>query len=212
MNVVMTGKGGFVEVQGTAEGAPFSAKQMESMLQLAQRRDPVAGGRAEARSRIVTGGALSWPPPTLRSCAKSRRYWMDRPGTSCRRATWGSIRPTSPTQRSSRTRLPRRVMPPLRTGTASARRRLGTVCGVAERRTRRAVGALCGLRRDRSEQQRGTAAAAVRRCQRRAHYTCVLVALRSAEDAEPIIVDAHWHGEIAQAPRGSGGFGYDPLF
>jgi XTP/dITP diphosphohydrolase len=48
--------------------------------------------------------------------------------------------------------------------------------------------------------------------QRRAHYTCVLVALRSAEDAEPIIVDARWHGEIAQAPRGSGGFGYDPLF
>ena len=48
--------------------------------------------------------------------------------------------------------------------------------------------------------------------QRRAHYTCVLVALRSAVDAEPIIVDARWHGEIAQAPRGSGGFGYDPLF
>lgn len=48
--------------------------------------------------------------------------------------------------------------------------------------------------------------------QRRAHYTCVLVAIRSAEDSEPIIVDARWHGEIAQAPRGSGGFGYDPLF
>ena len=47
---------------------------------------------------------------------------------------------------------------------------------------------------------------------RRAHYTCVLVAIRSAEDAEPIIVDARWHGEIAEAPRGSGGFGYDPLF
>ena len=48
--------------------------------------------------------------------------------------------------------------------------------------------------------------------ERRAHYTCVLVAIRSAEDAEPIIVDARWHGEIAQAPRGLGGFGYDPLF
>jgi XTP/dITP diphosphohydrolase len=48
--------------------------------------------------------------------------------------------------------------------------------------------------------------------ERRAHYTCVLVAIRSAEDAEPIIVDARWHGEIALAPRGSGGFGYDPLF
>ncbi len=48
--------------------------------------------------------------------------------------------------------------------------------------------------------------------ERRAHYTCVLVAIRSADDAEPIIVDARWHGEIAEAPRGSGGFGYDPLF
>jgi XTP/dITP diphosphohydrolase len=48
--------------------------------------------------------------------------------------------------------------------------------------------------------------------QRRAHYTCVLVAIRAADDAEPIIVDARWHGEITQAPRGSNGFGYDPLF
>lgn len=35
MNVVMTGGGGFVEVQGTAEGEPFTARQMDSMLQLA---------------------------------------------------------------------------------------------------------------------------------------------------------------------------------
>jgi ribonuclease PH len=36
MNVVMTGSGGFVEVQGTAEGAPFSAAEMQAMLALAQ--------------------------------------------------------------------------------------------------------------------------------------------------------------------------------
>jgi ribonuclease PH len=36
MNVVMTSSGGFVEVQGTAEGTPFTARQMESMLQLAK--------------------------------------------------------------------------------------------------------------------------------------------------------------------------------
>ncbi|MBL8379021.1 MAG: ribonuclease PH [Burkholderiales bacterium] len=35
MNVVMTGSGGFVEVQGTAEGAPFSRTQMDSLLGLA---------------------------------------------------------------------------------------------------------------------------------------------------------------------------------
>jgi XTP/dITP diphosphohydrolase len=48
--------------------------------------------------------------------------------------------------------------------------------------------------------------------QRQAHYTCVLVAVRTTEDAEPLVVDARWYGEIAQAPRGEGGFGYDPLF
>ncbi len=36
MNVVMTGSGGFVEVQGTAEGAPFSRSEMEALLDLAQ--------------------------------------------------------------------------------------------------------------------------------------------------------------------------------
>ena len=35
MNVVMTGKGKFIEVQGTAEKVPFSKKQMESLLTLA---------------------------------------------------------------------------------------------------------------------------------------------------------------------------------
>ncbi len=37
MNVVMTGTGGFVEVQGTAEGAPFSRQEMERLLALAQK-------------------------------------------------------------------------------------------------------------------------------------------------------------------------------
>jgi len=36
MNVVMTGNGGFVEVQGTAEGVPFTAQQMDAMLKLAK--------------------------------------------------------------------------------------------------------------------------------------------------------------------------------
>jgi XTP/dITP diphosphohydrolase len=47
---------------------------------------------------------------------------------------------------------------------------------------------------------------------RRAHYTCVLAAVRSADDPEPLIADARWHGEVLLQSRGSGGFGYDPLF
>jgi XTP/dITP diphosphohydrolase len=47
---------------------------------------------------------------------------------------------------------------------------------------------------------------------RRAHYTCVLAAVRAADDPEPLIADARWPGVIADRPRGRGGFGYDPLF
>ena len=47
---------------------------------------------------------------------------------------------------------------------------------------------------------------------RRAHYTCELVAVKSATDPEPIIVDARWDGEVVDEPRGTGGFGYDPHF
>ncbi len=47
---------------------------------------------------------------------------------------------------------------------------------------------------------------------RRAHYVAVLVLLRSASDPQPLIAQGEWHGEIIDAPRGAGGFGYDPYF
>jgi ribonuclease PH len=37
MNVVMTGAGNYVEVQGTAEGAAFSRKEMDALLMLAEK-------------------------------------------------------------------------------------------------------------------------------------------------------------------------------
>jgi XTP/dITP diphosphohydrolase len=46
---------------------------------------------------------------------------------------------------------------------------------------------------------------------RRARFVSTLVALRSADDPEPLIAVGRWHGEILAAPRGQGGFGYDPL-
>ena len=47
---------------------------------------------------------------------------------------------------------------------------------------------------------------------RSAHYVCVLVLVRGPGDAEPLVAQAEWHGEIAHAPRGTNGFGYDPYF
>jgi XTP/dITP diphosphohydrolase len=51
-----------------------------------------------------------------------------------------------------------------------------------------------------------------RETNRKAHYYCVIVVVRRADDPQPIICEAEWHGEIVQTPRGGGGFGYDPLF
>ena len=47
---------------------------------------------------------------------------------------------------------------------------------------------------------------------RRAHYYCVLVLVRHADDPEPLIAEGRWHGTIVDTPRGEGGFGYDPYF
>ncbi|HVK53534.1 MAG TPA: RdgB/HAM1 family non-canonical purine NTP pyrophosphatase [Burkholderiales bacterium] len=47
---------------------------------------------------------------------------------------------------------------------------------------------------------------------RRAHYYCVIVMVRHADDPQPLIAEGAWYGEIIDTPRGSGGFGYDPYF
>jgi XTP/dITP diphosphohydrolase len=47
---------------------------------------------------------------------------------------------------------------------------------------------------------------------RRAHYVCVLVFVRHADDPQPIITEGEWHGEIVETPAGENGFGYDPYF
>ena len=46
---------------------------------------------------------------------------------------------------------------------------------------------------------------------RRGRFVCALVAVRSADDPEPLIAFGRWDGEVLQSPRGEGGFGYDPL-
>lgn len=48
--------------------------------------------------------------------------------------------------------------------------------------------------------------------QRGAHFYCVMVMLRSADDPAPLLSTGRWDGRIALAPSGEGGFGYDPVF
>lgn len=47
---------------------------------------------------------------------------------------------------------------------------------------------------------------------RNAHYMCVLVFVRNAEDPQPIITEGQWHGKIIDTAKGENGFGYDPYF
>ena len=47
---------------------------------------------------------------------------------------------------------------------------------------------------------------------RQARYQCVIVWVRSVGDQAPLIAHGTWEGSIARAPRGRGGFGYDPVF
>ncbi len=47
---------------------------------------------------------------------------------------------------------------------------------------------------------------------RSAYFYSVIVIVRHADDPRPMIADGEWHGTILEAPRGEGGFGYDPLF
>jgi XTP/dITP diphosphohydrolase len=47
---------------------------------------------------------------------------------------------------------------------------------------------------------------------RRAHYYCVIVLVRHAHDPQPLIAEGEWQGEVLRESRGTGGFGYDPLF
>ena len=46
---------------------------------------------------------------------------------------------------------------------------------------------------------------------RRARFVCTLVAVRAADDPEPLVAVGRWAGEILASPRGAHGFGYDPL-
>jgi len=47
---------------------------------------------------------------------------------------------------------------------------------------------------------------------RSAHYVCALALVNSADDPNPLIVEASWHGVIVDEAKGSNGFGYDPHF
>lgn len=47
---------------------------------------------------------------------------------------------------------------------------------------------------------------------RSAFFISVIALIRHPLDPAPLIAEGRWHGQVLHAPRGSGGFGYDPVF
>lgn len=70
---------------------------------------------------------------------------------------------------------------------------------------------LFGRPKDDSENNRVLIEQMARHANRRARFVSALVAVRSAEDPEPLIAFGRWEGEVLNEARGAQGFGYDPL-
>jgi XTP/dITP diphosphohydrolase len=85
-----------------------------------------------------------------------------------------------------------------------------------------ALGGAPGLRSARYAGANGDAAANIAKllaalegvedARRGAHFHCTIVLLRTEDDPAPLIAEGRWNGRILRAPRGSNGFGYDPVF
>ena len=52
----------------------------------------------------------------------------------------------------------------------------------------------------------------VAQAQRRCRFVCVIACLRHPQDPLPLLAHGSWEGRVLDAPAGSGGFGYDPVF
>jgi XTP/dITP diphosphohydrolase len=91
---------------------------------------------------------------------------------------------------------------------------LGGAPGVRSARYAQDAGAFGGAgdKDAANRQQLLTALEGVPDSERGACFYCALVYLRSADDPTPLIAEGRWNGIILTAERGSGGFGYDPLF
>ena len=219
MNVVMTGDGAFVEVQGTAEGAPFDRAMLDSLLALAEK------GCADLTAMQLRGARRMSPrsssrPATPRSCVEMRRILVEcvpdvrcSVSTTSRRTT--SRRRPRPTfegnallkAHAGRRRPPGCRRSPTTAGCASTRSTACRACcrraGRASRRTTPANNRLLLEQlADVPDERRG------------AHFTCAVAfayPVGAAGVAEHV-VHGEMPGRVIREMRGSGGFGYDVLF
>ena len=208
MNVVMTGDGKFVEVQGTAEGAPFDRAELDALLALAEERlrrpDPPAVGGAVP----VTAGApgSSSPRATARSSRRCARILARAPARRRgarhrrRRGVRRAGRGPADVRGQRAAQGPRR---PRRHRAAVARRRQRPVRRRPQRDARRALGAL-GRRRpkddDRNNELLLDQLADVPDERRGAHFTCAVAFCATPGAME--VVEGRMAGRVIREKRG----------
>ena len=220
----MTGEGGLVEVQATAERTPLSRAHLDELLALAAGgiehcASAGAGDRARQsplRAEAVASGAhrgddgerenCCWPPTTSTSAASSRACWRATKWSAARR---GELPPRTGDVRGERARQGPRGRCGDRTGSSIADDS-GIEAAALGGAPGRALGALCGRGRHRRGEP-GEAAARGAGGQRAG--VRVRARLRRSRGgrwsacSRPAAA-----GRWPRTPRGEGGFGYDPAF
>ena len=240
MNVVVTGRGLFVEVQGTAEGAPFDKRELDALLELgvagcaSLREHQLAALAAGAEESGVTHrddgigdrGGRALASSTSRVRARS----CSRPTTGTRsRSSRRSSPRRAPTSRSIVVRRPRagRGRRDLRRERAhqgarrrrahrppGARRRLRHLRRRARRCARRVLGLLGRTREGCRGQPESAARPALRHRDphRTAQFVSTIALVVPGDASSEQVVEGRWPGRLATAASGEGGFGYDPIF
>ena len=216
MNIVQTGDGRFIEVQGTAEAAPFGR---DALLVAARSR---AGGHPPAE-RPAAGDRRAAAVTTLRAGDDQRRQAARNPRRArrprpSRSGRWPTIPPSRsprrPGARSRRTPAPRRSTTrrrPARWSSPRTRASRSTRSTARPASTRR--GSAASEAPDLSREVRADLPDARRARRAREHRAVSCARWRSRGRARSSSRRAaRSRAASPSPPRGSGGFGYDPIF
>ena len=218
MNVVMTDGGGFIEVQGTAEGhAVHAARKWTRCSRWRERgiaRHCVAAQTARPWA-VGDEAARAGSRATRASCASSARCWRRSASRSCAQAELGIADAEEPHATFVENALLKARHAARVTGLPALADDSGLCVDALGGAPGRVLGALRRASRDRT---RATTHKLRRRRWRASPTSARALLLRAGAACampttrEPLIAEGRWHGRIVDAPRGDGGFGYDPLF
>ena len=217
MNVVMTGDGTFVEVQGTAEGAPFDRAELDALLDPGReglRRPDPAAARGARRDEPAGLPRLAQRQEARRDAADPRRARARRRGARPRRRA----RRTTSRSRTEPT-FEGNALLKARAGArgdraAVARRRQRAVRRRAQRDAGRAVGALVRAAQGRRRATTSCCSTSSPTCPTSgaARTSRCAVAFVPARRRASTSSSGEMPGRVIREMRGSGGFGYDVLF